>query len=234
MKRFFNIFAIVLLMMLLMSGTAFAAEGDVAPEGEVIDESTGNLPDNTMDDTAAPEFIDRLKEYIDSGKLYELLGLVASGVMLVVAYLLKKGLSSLGGKMVTLIKSGNDQMNASAEEIKNASGDNSTALKDFCEALSDKLAEGTKANEVALDAFMERLIGNIEALRTEFKVQTVTHEQVEKLDAEVKAIAEMLELVYQGSKTIPTVVKERVAVIYNHIVGIPANAGESEASSDEQ
>ena len=215
MKRIYRIFAVMLALMVCMSGLmcfAGAEQSEVYLEEsleEIIpDESAADvdqevpgdaLSGETAEDNVEPEelnILDRLKQTAESGKLWEMLSVAAAFGMLLLSALLKKMLKGIGEKIAELITNGNNKMKHSADEMSRASSESAAALVEF----------------------ERQMMGRMDELCEKFAVQTVTHEQVEKLESMVAGVIEIFDTVYQGSSTIPAITKERIAEIRNKTV----------------
>ncbi|MBQ8528496.1 MAG: hypothetical protein IJ459_02035 [Clostridia bacterium] len=204
MKRIFTLFFVFIALFAILGSTvSYAAEEVTEPPG------TENVTEEAPE--AEPTFADRLREYVDSGKLYELLGLAASLVMLAVAYYLKKLVNTGLNKLFFAVKSGNDKMSDNAQSMTDAASQSKAALEAYAGELKQKL-----------DEFSEGMLGQFRELASRFEVQTVTHEQVRTIEEILGDIADMVDMVYEGSKTIPAAVKERVGESYNHAKGLLA------------
>ena len=204
MKRIFTLFLVFIALFAILGSTvSYAAEEVTEPPG------TENVAEEAPE--AESTFADRLREYVDSGKLYELLGLAASLVMLAVAYYLKKLVNIGLNKLFFAVKSGNDKMSDNAQSMTDAASQSKAALEAYAGELKQKL-----------DEFSEGMLGQFRELASRFEVQTVTHEQVRTIEEILGDIADMVDMVYEGSKTIPAAVKERVGESYNHAKGLLA------------
>ena len=102
-------------------------------------------------------------------------------------------------------------MSDNAQSMTDAASQSKAVLEAYAGELKQKL-----------DEFSEGMLEQFSELASRFEVQTVTHEQVRTIEEMLGDIADMVDMVYEGSKTIPAAVKERVAEHYNHAKGLLA------------
>lgn len=206
MKRLAKLIVLALTLALIFgaSVTVFAAELEqTAPEG-----STDTIPEDSATDdsgTKTPEepvpgLLDRFKEYVDEGKLTELLSLAVSIVVLVLINLFKKKFGDVGAAVISSNKSVKDKI-ADDEQSR------SEASKHFLDLID------------AFKGMIFERMDNIEKALTDVRnaiSNGVTAEQARRLETITFDAIKMLDTVYMGSSTIPSTVKERVAESYNH------------------
>ena len=206
MKRLAKLIVLALTLALIFgaSVTVFAAELEqTAPEG-----NTDTIPEDSATDdsgTETPEepvpgLLDRFKEYVDEGKLTELLSLAVSIVVLVLINLFKKKFGDVGAAVISSNKSVKDK-------ITDDEQNRSEASKHFLDLID------------ALKGMIFERMDNIEEALTDVRnaiSNGVTAEQAHRLETITFDAIKMLDTVYMGSSTIPSTVKERVAESYNH------------------
>jgi len=220
MKRIITHFVIFIMLFSALGGVVSAASE--VPEEEYTEDAPAEETPTAQPPAEEPTFADRLSEYIDSGKVYELLGLAASLVMIVLAYYLKSLMSKIGNKMLGAVKTGSDKINDSAQTMADATAESRVAFEVLAGDVRLKLAELDERTGQRLKEFAEGMLQQFSELASRFEVQTVTHEQVRTIEEILGDIADMVDMVYEGSKTIPAAVKERVGESYNHAKGLLA------------
>ena len=136
------------------------------------------------------EFGDRIKEAWTKGSLGEVLTLAGAFIMLIAAMILKK---TMTGICDTIIKA--------MRGLKESTGESNKELRETVESCQKKL---------------EALAGDVNAIR-ESSENVVTKEQVQELKNIGMTQLKMFDTVYQHSKTIPNVIKEKLSVSYNDV-----------------
>lgn len=207
MKRIFSIVALLLTLALIFgaSVSALAAEAELnANEGETELPTTPEpTPDGTNTDVSeesAPGLLDRFKEYIEEGKLTELLSLAVSLVVAALICYLKKKFGEVGSAVI----SSNKSVSAKIADDDKTRREVSAHFLELIDTLKEMIFKRIDELDKALDEVKERLDNG------------VTAEQARRLETITFDAIKMLDTVYMGSSTIPSTVKERVAESYNH------------------
>lgn len=227
MKRIFIVLLLVALCASLFGLTAFAE--DVA----VPEDTTTVAPEPTPEDTVEvvpveKDFFDRVIEMIDEGKIYELATLVASAIFIALAYFLKKAISNFSTKITGF----GDTV---SEKVKNGSDGTAKAVKEGLAMLTAfttdaesrmngliaeneiKVRRMVESTGVNVDAFKMAIESKMDELGKKFeeKIAANTRETM-KAEQILADVAKILDIVYMGSSTIPSITKERVMAIYDH------------------
>jgi hypothetical protein len=158
----------------------------------------------------SPTFLDRIVESIDRGDVYELIKFAFAGITLVVAWLLKKWIAAFVDKMRQLFTNLFKRLDENESTTK-------ASLIEQTAAVSELLKSGTAVVEASRDD-IERFKNEIRAEISD-TVETVLSEikadaaETRKAEIMLANVAKILDTVYSGSSTIPSVIKEKIAGI---------------------
>ena len=183
-KRIFFALLLIAAFALMLGINCYAAETD--NEDSEINSDAVYREGEEQTTADAPSFFERIGEYITSGQVFDLLGLVAALALLLVANSLKKLCRNLFGRVTGELKSG-----ASVTERQ---GENTLKRLDVLDKKLSSLDELGKKIDVVESALVDLL--------------------------------DMLDIVYQGSSTVPAVVKERIAKKHDHAQNLLEGAKE--------
>lgn len=181
MKKITIIFFFIFTLILSTAVFATASELDNITEEE--NSMVQNEAENASPD-AFHKFVDRIKESWNKGSLGEVLTLAGALVMLVAAMILKKTMKNICDTIIKAMKG-----------LKESTGESNKELRESVAVCQKKL---------------DALTGDVNAIR-ESNENAVTKEQMQELKNIGMTQLKMFDGVYQHSKTIPNVIKERLA-----------------------
>ena len=166
--------------------TAFAEE---APETDTP-ALEGEAPDGEIPEVS---FLDRIIEAWETGDILQVASLAATAIMLLLVYLLKKGIKSLGAAIVGVANKSSATVDAGVGTIE----------------------EAAKSTEIKLAEYGEKIQHSLSDLDTRLKESTVKAEQIKQLETLLVTLIKMFDNVYQHSKTIAAATKEQLSADYN-------------------
>jgi hypothetical protein len=165
---------------------------------------------------------------IDEGKIWELCTLLATALLFALAYVLKKKIAEFAFKLTTFSKNVTDKVQEGSNGTIKALGDSASILAEVVSENEKKLVGYIDHSEAKMSAALESAGVNIDAFKAsiEAKMDELGAKIDEKLASNMREtqkaeriladVAKILDIVYMGSSTIPSVTKERVMEIYDH------------------
>lgn len=222
MKKIFTVVLMIAMCAMLYCVPVFAEEVVEIPESEAVSDIT---PEETAEE---PDFLDRVIEMIDEGKIWELCTLLATALLFALAYVLKKKIAEFVFKLTTFSKNVTDKVQEGSNGTIKALGDSASILAEVVSENEKKLVGYIDHSEAKMSAALESTGVNIDAFKAsiEAKMDELGAKIDEKLASNMREtqkaeriladVAKILDIVYMGSSTIPSVTKERVMEIYDH------------------
>ena len=222
MKKIFTVVLMIAMCAMLYCVPVFAEEVVEIPESEVVSDIT---PEETAEE---PDFLDRVIEMIDEGKIWELCTLMATAVLFALAYVLKKKIAEFVFKLTTFSKNVTDKVQEGSNGTIKALGDSASILAKVVSENEKKLVGYIDHSEAKMSAALESTGVNIDAFKAsiENKMDELGAKIDEKLASNMREtqkaeriladVAKILDIVYMGSSTIPSITKEKVMEIYEH------------------
>lgn len=222
MKKIFTVVLMIAMCAMLYCVPVFAEEVVEIPESEAVSDIT---PEETAEE---PDFLDRVIEMIDEGKIWELCTLLATLAFFALAYVLKKKIADFAGKLTNFSKNVTDKVQEGSNGTIKALGDSASILAEVVSENEKKLVGYINNSEAKMSAALESTGVNIDAFKAsiENKMDELGAKIDEKLASNMREtqkaeriladVAKILDIVYMGSSTIPSITKEKVMEIYDH------------------
>jgi hypothetical protein len=220
MKKIFTVVLMIAMCAMLYCVPVFAEEVVEIPESEAVSDIT---PEETAEE---PDFLDRVIEMIDEGKIWELCTLLATALLFALAYVLKKKIAEFAFKLTTFSKNVTDKVQEGSNGTIKALGDSASILAEVVSENEKKLVGYIDHSEAKMSAALESAGVNIDAFKAsiEAKMDELGAKIDEKLASNMREtrkaermladVAKILNTVYMGSSTIPSITKEKVMEIY--------------------
>ena len=235
MKKIFVLFLMLALCASIFALTAFAEDAAASDDtaAAVPEQIPEDVPRDTDEDAleATPEevsFFDRVIEMIDEGKIYELATLAASAVFIALAYVLKKAISNFSVKITGFGNKVSEKVQEGSDGTAKALNDGLAMLTAFTADSQSRMNDLIAENEAKVHRMVESAGVNVDTfkLAIEAKMDELGAKVEEKLAANAREtmkaeqmladVAKILDIVYMGSSTIPSITKEKVMEIYEH------------------
>lgn len=227
MKRIFIVLLLVALCASLFGLTAFAE--DVAVPEDTPTVAPEPTPEDTVEvDPVEKDFFDRVIEMIDEGKIYELATLVASAIFIALAYVLKKAISNFSTKITGFGNKVSEKVQEGSDGTAKAVNEGLAMLTAFTTDAESRMNGLIAENEMKVRRMVESTGLNVDTFKMaiENKMDELGKKFEEKIAANTREtmkaeqiladVAKILDIVYMGSSTIPSITKERVMAIYDH------------------